>query len=335
MGVIGSRGGAPRRSVRRHGGVSAEELGDAGLAGSIRQLNQLAAGEQPEVGQLLVLPPPTVPQVEQDAFLTSVVGEIAVTPPGGSPQRAQAFVSIPTGSRVCTQGRSYGLLRVATSCDGDDAQADDVVLWADTCVRLDSVVASVQGRATVLTVEQGSVVIAEPDANDQGNHRVSVVAGSGVAVGAGGFRVHLEPDQALRAEALTAELAVLGGGEELVLQAGEGVRVPLQGVPTGKVDLLGAGPLRAPGPREPLRRPSFAWQPQAEAFGYLFTISADARGVRVVYQEPTPDSVHAPGRLLLPVEPGQPLWWRVATLDELGFLGVPTASRPFGTPGGG
>ena len=308
----------------------AESLGDVGLADTLRSLNGLGPNEQPLVGQLLTLPSSSE-QVDQAAFLVNLVGSATVQPDGGAPVALRRFTSIDSGSEVCTGSDSFAALRVATSCEGQGERADDVVLWSDTCVRVRSIVASVVGRASVLEVTAGSVVVVEPT-QDGADRTVTVVAGSGIATGAGAFRVHLEPDQALRAESLTSSLAVLGGGQELLLEQGQGSRVPLEGTPTAPIDLLGVGPLQAPTPGEALRRPVFRWEPEPDAFAYRLAIALDARGVGVSYQNTGSESVHAPTFLLLPVEPGQPLWWSVAPIDRLGFIGIPTPARPFVLP---
>ncbi|MBX2803788.1 MAG: LysM peptidoglycan-binding domain-containing protein [Myxococcales bacterium] len=335
--VLGAEA-AELRAVRRGDTIEsiAESLGDPALAGAIRSLNDLAAGAQPEIGQLLTLPGPTVEQVDQQAFLVSSVGDVTVQQGADSSSAGRLFTAIEADSTVCTGSDSFATLRLASSCDGEGKLADDVTLWSDTCVQLLSMVASSLGRSTVVRVLSGSVVVAEPLRGEGvgSASQVTVQAGSGVASGEGGFRVHLEPDEALRAEALTDPLAVMGAGQQQNLAAGQGSRVPFGGVPTEPIDLLGAGPLREPGPGAPLRRALFRWEPQEEAFGYQFAIATDARFTEVVYQDPVPESVHDPELLMLPLKGREGLFWRVATLDRFGFLGVPTQPRPIGLPEG-
>lgn len=308
----------------------AATLGDPALAGAIRSLNGLGASDEPPVGRLLQLPPPVAPQVDQSAFLLSVVGDVTVLRSGGAAAPAQPFRSLDAGSVVCAGPKSFATVRVAAACEGQGLVNDDVTLLSDSCVELRSIVASALGRATVLRVRRGSIVVADPA--DGG--RVTVEAGAGVAAGEGGFRVHREVDGAMRAEALTAELAVLGAGVERVLAPGTGARVLNGGGPTAPVDLLGERPLLAPAPAEPLGRPLFRWEEDPDAFGYVLSIAQDAAFTRVVFREPVASEVYAPSLLLLPLRSPEGLFWRVEPLDRLGYLGMPSAARPIGLPAG-
>ncbi|MEN0060849.1 MAG: hypothetical protein AAGA48_01805 [Myxococcota bacterium] len=309
----------------------AVELGDPQLASVIRGLNGLPPGAQPRIGRLLKLPDQASTS-EQDAFLELTVGEVTVTTQGGRPQAAQRLVALPTGAQVCTGANSYALLHVATTCAEDGPVGDGVVLWSDTCITLRAVGATRAGRATVVEVDQGSLVVADPK---EVTGRVTVVAGAGMATGTGGFRVHLESDDALRAESLTSRLALLGDDQQLDLEAGKGARVQADGQLSATVDLLKPGGLVRPDVGEPLRRVQFRWTPNAEAFGYRVTLSGDAAGNGILHARALTTPVYAPELLLLPVAPGEPVWWRVAALDRLGFLGIPTPTRPFGLPWGG
>ncbi len=324
---------AELRAVRAGDTVEsiAESLGDASLAGSIRGLNGLAPNAQPLIGQLLTLPAPTVPQVEQQGFLVSVMGKVTVqAPAGGSAAPAQPFVPLPTGSIVCTGDRSNATLRLASSCEGEGVQSDDLALFEATCVEIQAIVASDLGRSTVLRVLSGSISVADNATRTPA--QITIQVGSGVATGQGGFRVHLEEDASLRAESLSSELAVMGAGEEKVLSAGQGVRVVEGQSPGDIVDLLGSGALSEPGPGAPLWRPLFRWEPEPEAFGYLFSIAGDQLCTKVLYQEPLVEPAHIPQLLLLPTRDSEGLWWRVSAFDHLGFLGIPTPARAFALP---
>ncbi|MEO0599926.1 MAG: hypothetical protein AAF211_00725 [Myxococcota bacterium] len=306
----------------------AETLGDPGYAQVLRELNGLGPAEQPRIGRLLAYPD-TASTSEQRAFLEAVLGEVSVAPRGGSPQTAQRLVELPLGATVCTGPASYALLQVATTCVDEAPESDEVVLWSETCATIRGVGATRAGRATVVEVIRGSLVVADAG---KAPGRVSVVAGAGVATGTGGFRVHLEPDEALRAEALTARLALLGDDRQVDLEAGQGARVLADGSIPSVVDLLGAGPLTSPDVGEPLRRGQFRWSPTPEAFGYRIALSADPEGKRQLHHQSVSRPVYTPEMLLLPVEPGEPIWWTVATLDRFGFLGVSSPRRPFGLP---
>ncbi|MEM6929229.1 MAG: hypothetical protein AAF602_19980 [Myxococcota bacterium] len=330
--------GAELRAVRDGDTIEAiaESLGDPALAGSIRSLNQLAAGAQPEVGRLLVLPPPVgVDQVDQQAALVSVVGDVTVAPPGQPPAPAEVLTEIPVGSVVCTAEDSYATIRLASACEGLGVWHDVVTLFDESCVETLAMVASTRGRSSVLRVTSGSVVVADPGETHEGQppHEVTIQAAEGVATGRGGFRAHLESDEALRTEALTNELALLGGGQELRLLAGQGSRVHADGrPPDDPVALLGAGPLLVPAAGEPLRRPVFRWAPQDEAFGYSVAIAGDADFTKLLYRNPVPEPVHLAQRLLLPMTRIDGLWWQVASIDRFGFIGVPTPAQALGLP---
>ena len=315
----------------------ASSLGDASLASVIRALNDLDVGEQPEIGRLLELPPPAgTRQVDQRAILVSVVGDVVVTPPGGPAAPAQLHVPLPPDTVVCTQDRSFATIQLASACAGEGQVQDEITLAESTCVELRSMVASDRGRASLVRVLQGSVIVADPPA-DQAKSSIAVQVADGIAMGVGGFRAHLEAvasGDTLRTEALYNSVSLLGEGEARELAPGEGARVLPEGKLGDTVALLGMGPLLRPEVGEALRRPVFTWSPQPDAFGFQFTIVGNARATRVLYQEPVTDAVHRPGLLFLPVVGIDGLWWLVAPLDEFGFLGLPSPARPFVAPEG-
>lgn len=314
----------------------ATSLGDAALAASIRGLNNLAEGQPLEVGTLLLLPPPAVVQVDQHASLVSVVREVTAALPGAPAAPAAVWDQVPAGATVCTGPNSYTTLQLASACEGRGEQVDEITLLADTCVEIQAVVASSLARSSVVKVLSGSVVVADPGPAGAGDPPSSVViqAGTGLVTGEGGYRAHLEPDQALRTEALTQPVALLGGGAQRDLEAGQGARVPEGGTPTEPVQLIVAGTLIAPAHEAPLSRPAFAWKADPEAFGYQFSIAGDMRFTKMLYVEPTPEPGHLADLLFLPLTNIEGHWWRVATLDRFGFLGLPSEVRRFIVPAG-
>jgi hypothetical protein len=85
-----------------------------------------------------------------------------------------------------------------------------------------------------------------------------------------------------------------------------------------------------------LRRPWFAWTPRDEAFGYRFEVAVGPDFADLVYQDDVPDPSYRPSILMLPWPDDGDLFWRIASFDRFGFLGVPSAPRrmslPTGTP---
>ncbi len=308
----------------------ASELGDAALASAIRQANNIGDGEQPAIGQILQLPPPVGDSGDQEGFLISITGKVTVTPPGGTTVPAVRLSSLETGTTVCTGSRSYATLRLATRCNDDGSDSDDVVLYESTCVVVESVFGATAGRGTVLRVTQGSVAVQEVEG---ALGHVTVVTESGVTTGkTGGFRVHIE-DEAMRTEALYAEVAVQGAGAELVLDAGQGSRVKTGEVPSAAVDLPKASQLLRPEAGERLVRPYFTWTQGDALFAHRFEVALDVVFGTLVYAHTVVDPNHSPELFMLPLD-GPGLWWRVAPVDRFGFIGVPSEGRQVILPPG-
>jgi len=305
-------------------------LGDAALAAEIRALNSLAADEQPAVGQLVKLPPPTTGEaIDQNPFLVAASGTVTAAVPGEDAVPARTFVAYPLGSLFCTGSASWATIRIATVCDDGGHDLDDITLDPATCVQVDGAFSSVHGRSTVITVQRGSVRVA---AQEGAAGAVTVITSDGVTTGAeGGFRVTVE-DDATRTEALYADVAVQGAGTEVALGAGEGSRVIAGQAPSDPVTLLVVSDLVRPLPGEPLRRPAFSWTPDAAALGYRIEIAENRTFTALVHQDDVTDTPHRPTLLQLPFTGAGGLWWRVAPFDALGFLGVPTAPREVTLP---
>lgn len=307
----------------------AAQLGDPGLAQTIRGLNALQPGAQPTIGTLLQMPDPTGTWGEQQAFLIALTGAGTFTDPSGSSAPAQTWAPVPSGTTVCTGASSFATLRLASTCDETGQVSDDIQLNPETCVSVDAAISSSAGRSSVLTVTRGSVSVS-PVPNGQGH--VTVVTTAGVTTGAkGGFRVTVEEDAA-RTEALYAEVAVQGAGAEVKVDRGQGSRVKEGEVPSDPVDLLETGPLLAPEPGAPLMRPAFLWKPVRGALGYRFEIATSVDFRELLFQEDVEHSTFVPPVLMLPTERIARMYWRVASFDRFGFLGVPTDPRQLTLP---
>jgi hypothetical protein len=300
------------------------------VALAIRTQNALAANAQPPVGTLLVLPDAQGLHVDQKAFVLTKRGTVTVS--GLTPRRNVAlYERLPMGSVVCTGAESFASIRVSTQCTVDGANSDDLTLSPETCVELVSAHGSDRGRSTVARVLSGSIQVQK---NDKGTGHVTVQAGTGQTTGAeGGYRVTLE-EQAMRAEALYAEVAVQGAGAQVDLSAGQGSRVKDGEAPSPAVDLVPPGQPKSPDANTALRRPWFTWAPMAEAFGYRFEVAATPDFVDLVFSDDVPDPEYRPSLLLLPWPNDGVLHWRISSFDRFGFLGIPSEPRAMRLPTG-
>lgn len=306
----------------------AVDLGDPTLAPSIRELNGLGPGEQPEVGTLLRVPDPGV-LGEQQAFLIASGGEVTRTDPGSSPTPLDLFEPVPNGASICTGSDGRATVRLASTCTLDGNASDDLVLQPSTCIVVDVATSSVEARHTVFRVEQGSVAVLS---QDDGRGHVTVLTPSGMTSGpSGGFRVTLE-DAASRTETLDGVATVAGSGAEVALKEGQGSRVKEGQAPSEPVDLLRLDTLESPEDGAPLLRPDFRWGALPEALGYRFEIGSLPTFVEVIYQEDVPEPAHTPLTLMLPYDQLDAVHWRVAAFDRFGFLGVPSSPRRLAFP---
>lgn len=327
--LLGLAMAADLRPVRAGQTVESLAEGDPRLADQIRALNGLAPGAQPAVGDLIELPAPPGPHGEQLAFLIALVGTGTFTDPAGVPEPAVPWVPIPAGTTVCTGADSFGTLRLASTCNADGSASDDVLLHPETCVAVDAAFSSEVRRSTVIRVTRGSVAV-QPAPSALGH--VTVITPSGTTTGEqGGYRVTIEPSAA-RTEALTAPVAVQGAGQEVALAAGQGSRVATGQPPSAPVDLLVTTTLGSPAPGAPLRKPEFSWPPVADALGYRLEIARSAEFLELVFQEDVPAPRYLAPLLMLPLDGGSRLHWRVAAFDRLGFLGPPTEPRLLRVP---
>ncbi|MCA9566878.1 MAG: hypothetical protein KC656_03510 [Myxococcales bacterium] len=301
----------------------AASLGDPALAAKIRELNGLAAGEEPVVGTVVRLPDPAVVG-EQRAFLLSLSGKATRQAPGGQPEPLETFVPIDNGWTVCTLEGSRATVRLASTCTNDGQASDDLVMLEQTCLVVDLSTSSKQGRSTVVRVLTGSVgVLSQEDARGH----VTIVTPSGITSGpAGGFRVTIE-EEAARTETLEGTATVAGSGAEVSLAPGQGSRVKTGEAPSAPVSLLVLSELLEPEAGDVLLRPQFRWSAVDGAMGYRFEIGAGADFREVLYQEDVPDPQHDPLTLMLPYNQLDGVWWRASAFDRFGFEGVPAPAR--------
>jgi hypothetical protein len=297
-------------------------LGDPALASELRRLNGIAAGTEPAVGTVLLLP--TLPGVaEQDAMLVGYFGGGQIVRPGLGVEPFGLGKDLPLGTIVCTEADSTAVVRLGMSEDGRDH--DDILMLGTTCITVRGSTRSGTTRQSLVEVRDGSIAVHEGYADDRGG-LVTVLTPSGLTSGeGGGFRVHIEPGAA-RTEALSDPVAVMGGGAEVQLQAGQGSRVRTGLAPEAPVNLLMPGTPLLPAASAPLRFADFSWTAVDRALGYRVELSTSPAFDEVVVTQDVGPNAWAPEVLLLPYRvPG--IWWRVAAFDRTGFLGLPSESR--------
>lgn len=286
---------------------------------ALRLPNGLQAGEAPAVGTVLRIPAADATRV--DALVLALAGAGRAEIPGSGRASLYQGQSIPTGSRVCTEAESYTTLRLAAV---DTAgQHDEITLLGGTCITLDASTVRSGRRNSVLSVLRGSVAVRE---NGVSPGSVSVRGGTAVTSGAeGGFRVTMEEKGSARTEALYKPVAVAGAGEERAVPAGFGVRVEAGLAPGELVALLPPGTPTRPLDGTALRRPDFEWQPVPYALLYRVEISTTADFSDLVLVMPVDAARWLPERLALP-STADGWYWRVASVDRTGFVGVPSVA---------
>ena len=132
---------------------------------------------------------------------------------------------------------------------------------------------------------------------------------AGLATGdRGGFRVALE-EEAVRAEAITGPVDIIGAGVEVHLDSGQGGRVYAGQAPTDPVALLGPGQPVHPLGGTVLFRPEFRWSSSPGAMGHHVEIAEDEAFSQLLMTRNVDSEVWAPPSLLLPFRVDA-LWWR-------------------------
>lgn len=304
----------------------ATTLGDPALAAQIRALNGLDPGAQPAVGVVLDLPGEE--SSVQEGLVLAVRGTGTATLPGAAAVPLKPQLVLPLGTRVCTDAESFASLRLARDTTG--YAHDDITLLPNTCLTVDGAAARPGHRSSLVNVTEGSVAV-QGTPSKPGN--VIVETPSGLATGdQGGFRVTLEPG-ATRAEALSAPISVLGGGQEVMLDVKEGTRVRSGQAPEAPRGLLSGGALFQPEDGAPLVWPDFRWATVPRALGYRVQIATGPDFAEVVHQEDVPFPEWRPDFLFLPFRVDG-YWWRVSPLDRFGFEGLPSEARRLAVPPG-
>lgn len=297
----------------------ADALGDRALTADLRTLNDLAAGAEPAVGDVLTLPD-TGTGVDQPAQVLALMGSGTVTVPGAAAQPLVEGTFLPADTQVCTGADSFATVRLASvpGC----AEEDDVTLLPGTCMTVDGNHARTDLRTSVVSVSSGAIAVKQ----NNGTGRVAVRTPAGLTTGDnGGFRVAVEPSST-RAEAVTGALAVIAQGVEKAVPAGFGVRTPDGETPGDLVELLPPGTPTAPADRARLLVPDFAWTPVERALGYRIEVATDAEFTRLVRRVEVGRTVWEPTQLFLPYQVPS-LHWRVLSFDRLGFEGIPSEGR--------
>lgn len=293
---------------------------------TLRALNGLGAAAQPASGTVLLLPGPAHDSAA--GVVIAMSGAVTATLPGAPPESPALMARLPTGTLVCTGPGGFATLRLATADRTRDH--DELTLLGGTCLTLDAAWSDPDDHASVVSVRTGSVAVR---ANLGGEGAVTVRTDAGVSTSeTGGFRVTVEADAA-RTEALDGEVAVVGAGGEVAVPAGFGARVRRGEAPSAPTRLLPAGTPERPTDGEALRRPDFAWSAVDRALGYRVEIATTPDFADIVYSEDVGGSPWRPDTLFLPFA-GPGLWWRVASFDRTGFLGVPSDARRLTLPAG-
>ncbi|MCA9489883.1 MAG: hypothetical protein KC621_08165 [Myxococcales bacterium] len=296
----------------------AASLGDASLEAAIRANNGLGSGEEPVPGTIVVFPDGGGSD-PQRAVLTASSGRVFVTAPGGGPERAAVGQVLAEGSRVCTDPGAYAVVKLATS--PATGLHDDLQLGASTCATVASIVGLGEDRSSHVVLDQGDVSLRSVDAAGA----VAIETRDGVTLGDhGGFRVALEPT-ASRSEAVSGAISLFGAGEKVAVGIGQGARVSAGSAPTAPSDLPQAGAPIAPDDGSPLLRPSFRWQAVDAAAGYRVEVSTADDFSEMVLVEPVEQPSFTPRLLMLPDAPS--VWWRVVTVDRLGFASPASDAR--------
>lgn len=305
----------------------AAELGHPAAEAEIRALNGLAEGAEPAVGAVLALPTFEGLRGQDAVLLTSTGGGTAILP-GGATYSLAECLRVPAGSRVCTADDGFATVRL--SPDKAGGLHDDISLLPSTCLEVQSSTVRSGRRSSRVYVSEGRVQV---NSGDAGGGELVISTPSGLAAAEDGeFRVVVE-DGAQRTEALTDPVSVMGAGAEVKLAALQGNRVNTGDAPGPAVDLPGVTHLELPGVDGVLYRPEFTWSPVDGAFFYVVELSTDGGFTELTRVEQLGGSPWKPESLLLGYRvPG--VWWRVSSVDDLGFQGPPTEARQVSFPPG-
>lgn len=320
---------AAEHHVLRPGETIETLAGSPAAAGEIRRLNEIPNGALPVPGTVLLLPdPPGAPP--QEAVVLSVFGSAWSEPPSGPRSPLSPGSAVPPGARVCTDEDSFATLRLAV--DPKTHQHDDINLLSRTCITVQAMASSAEGHSTLIDLRQGSVTVRNVAPEGEPG-LVTVRTPDAVASARGGSqRVHVESG-ATRAEALYNPLQLYGGGQELVLSAGQGSRVLRGQAPSAPIELSLPGTPLYPSAGSVLRTPDFGWTPAESVLGYRVEIALDSDFSELVLIDETFETTFEPGTLLIPYRDGG-FYWRLSSVDRAGFVGIPSDPMPLLFPPG-
>ena len=300
----------------------AADLGDPALAGVLRKINGLAEDEQPAVGTILGMPPAEGP-ADQAAVVQSLRGQASMDR-GLGPVSLGPGMLLSPGARICTDEASFLTLKLAVGCTGEGG--DEISLLPQTCITLNNTYEADGDRSSLVTMEQGSVTVQEDRAGEEG--LVTVQTSAGVASGrGGGFRVHVEEDASTRTEALATNVSVSGSGSEVGLEAGQGVRVKEGEAPGPVVQLAAPGSPALPEDQSLLRVPDFSWAEAQDALAYRLEFAADPTFSDILFYTEVGETPWVPESFTLPTQPDAGVYWRVTTIDSMGFVGLPSPAH--------
>ncbi|MCO4743692.1 MAG: LysM peptidoglycan-binding domain-containing protein [Proteobacteria bacterium] len=301
----------------------AEPMADVDAA-MIRALNKLEDGEQPIIGMLLQLPE-LDEHAHQTGYVIALTGTGTLTEPSAAASPLALGAELPAGSTVCTGTGSFATIRLAA--DGATGGHDDVSLLDDTCVSIRGLSTRPTSRSTTLDLGQGSLSVRAAESLG----RMNIVTRDGITTGElGGFRVTLE-EEASRTEALYAPVAILGAQTEREVPAGFGGRVSKGEKPTELTPLLPPGKPIRPANGSPLRRHDFAWTAVDRALGFRIEFSTAPDFSELVVVEEIGAVSWKPDFLALP-QPARAWWWRISSIDRLGYVGIPSDEQQINEP---
>ncbi len=250
---------------------------------------------------------PGVGESRSIRWISGAQGTVHVGRSTHSPRDNEALVG---RSGVCTGSTGAATLRLATS----DAGHDDLILAADTCVKVFAGSSRDGHRRSYVQLEEGRVWTR----SSGGSGEVLLQAADTIVIGQD-YRLQSDTHgQSVEVFAETTEIIV--GGVARTLERRTGIRVPDRGRTGEATALMPAPRPLSPAQGETMVEASFSWEPVPGATGYVLELSRSrdfGEALAIVTVE-TPS--WQPTQLDLPV--ADAYWWRVSALDEAKILGV-------------
>ena len=305
----------------------AGDLGDPALAVAIRAQNGLGPADQPTPGTVLQLPDSAAVADCEPSYVLSASGAgNTLSVAGGRPKPLQELMPLPLGARVCSG--ADGFVRIHLAVVEPAGSHDAVLLLPGTCLRLAATHQLATGLTSHLRLDSGTAIVTD----EARAGRVVVETADGVTVGEDGdFRVAVE-ETATRTEVLTASVASLAQGQEVVVPPGFGSRTRRGESPGDPVELPEPGAPQHPDDGAVLRTADFRWTEAPAALGYWVEIAEDGEFSQMVRRVRLPEEQWQPERLFLSTTASKRWYWRIVTFDRAGFEGLPSAVRAFALP---